>query len=69
MPFESDVVEASPLDPNAKQHMIPMRDGVRLANDVYLPPDVDRGPAVLVRLPYDKCGRYTRGQRRTRGER
>ncbi|HEY5860534.1 MAG TPA: CocE/NonD family hydrolase, partial [Actinomycetota bacterium] len=59
MPFEFDVVEVSPLDPNAEQHMVPMRDGVHLATDVYLPADVDRGPAVLVRLPYDKCGRYT----------
>ena len=39
--------------------MISMRDGMRLATDVYLPTGVDRGPAVLVRLPYDKCGRYT----------
>ncbi|MEZ0233425.1 MAG: CocE/NonD family hydrolase [Actinomycetota bacterium] len=59
MPFEFDVVEVSPLDPNAEQHMVPMRHGVHLATDVYLPADVDRGPAVLVRLPYDKCGRYT----------
>ena len=39
--------------------MVAMRDGVRLATDVYLPRHTDGAPAVLVRLPYDKCGRYT----------
>ncbi|MFF5085013.1 CocE/NonD family hydrolase [Actinoplanes sp. NPDC000266] len=34
-----------------------MRDGIRLATDVYLP-EADRSPAVLVRLPYDKNSRY-----------
>lgn len=37
-----------------------MRDGVRLATDVYLPgAGVTPAPAVLIRLPYDKTGRYT----------
>ncbi len=37
-----------------------MRDGVRLATDVYLPgAGVSPAPAVLIRLPYDKTGRYT----------
>jgi predicted acyl esterase len=40
--------------------MVPMRDGVRLATDVFLPAEPQaRIPAVLVRLPYDKGGRYT----------
>jgi len=38
--------------------MVPMRDGVRLATDVYLPAGPGPFPAVLVRLPYDKNGRY-----------
>ena len=38
--------------------MVPMRDGVRLATDVYLPDGAGPFPAVLVRLPYDKNGRY-----------
>ncbi|MGZ8580879.1 MAG: CocE/NonD family hydrolase [Actinomycetota bacterium] len=59
MSFEFEVVDRSPLDPDAEHSTISMRDGMRLATDVYLPPGVDRGPAVLVRLPYDKCGRYT----------
>jgi uncharacterized protein len=49
----------APLDPHAEQVMVPMRDGVRLATDVYLGDDTRPWPAVLVRLPYDKCGRYT----------
>ncbi|MBG0832696.1 CocE/NonD family hydrolase [Planomonospora sp. ID67723] len=48
---------------DAEQVMIPMRDGVRLAADVYLAdaadPDGARPNAVvLVRLPYDKNGVY-----------
>jgi predicted acyl esterase len=27
-------VGPAPLDPRARQHMVPMRDGVRLATDV-----------------------------------
>ena len=38
--------------------MVPMRDGVSLATDVYLPDGGGPWPAVLVRLPYDKNGRY-----------
>ncbi|MFI0350232.1 CocE/NonD family hydrolase [Actinomadura sp. 9N407] len=43
---------------DAEQVMIPMRDGVRLAADVYLDGPPRTGPAVLVRLPYDKNGAY-----------
>jgi predicted acyl esterase len=46
------------LDPRAQQYMVPMRDGVSLAIDVYLPDGPGPWPAVLVRLPYDKNGRY-----------
>ena len=48
----------APLDPRARQYLVPMRDGVRLATDVYLPDGPGPFPAVLVRLPYDKNGRY-----------
>jgi predicted acyl esterase len=48
----------APLDPRARQFMAPMRDGVQLATDVYLPDGDGPFPAVLVRLPYDKNGRY-----------
>ncbi|MGC3993620.1 MAG: CocE/NonD family hydrolase [Propionicimonas sp.] len=33
--------------------MVPMRDGVRLATDVYLP-DTRPAPVLLTRTPYDK---------------
>lgn len=42
----------------AVEHMVRMRDGVRLATDVYLPDGWSAGPTVLVRLPYDKGSRY-----------
>ena len=37
--------------------MVPMRDGVRLATDVYRPTDVSAPlPAILMRTPYNKAG-------------
>jgi len=38
--------------------MVPMRDGVRLATDIYLPPDGEAKPhpVLLERTPYDKRG-------------
>jgi predicted acyl esterase len=59
MTFAFEALGPAPLDPAADQTMVPMRDGVHLATDVYLPDGHGREPAVLVRLPYDKCGRYT----------
>src|SRR6185437_11414444 len=37
-----------------KSVMIPMRDGVRLATDIYHPAGEGRYPVLLVRLPYNK---------------
>jgi len=59
MPYQMDYLEPAPLDTRAEQVMVAMRDGVRLATDVYVPASPGHLPAVLVRLPYDKCGRYT----------
>lgn len=44
-------------------HLLPMRDGVRLATDVFLPPEGPPPPypVVLVRTPYDKKGIGTAG--------
>lgn len=43
-----------------KSVMVPMRDGVRLSTDLYLPAGAgDRLPVVLIRTPYDKR-RYRR---------
>jgi uncharacterized protein len=49
----------APVPPAAHEHMVRMRDGVRLATDVYLPEDTEPTQAVLVRLCYDKDSRYT----------
>ena len=43
--------------PRAEQLMVPMRDGVRLATDVYRPAGRGPFPAVLTRIPYDKTAR------------
>ncbi|MCR4588128.1 MAG: CocE/NonD family hydrolase, partial [Lachnospiraceae bacterium] len=39
-----------------KNQMIPMRDGVRLATDLYLPEKEGAYPIVLMRTPYNKEG-------------
>lgn len=53
-------VSAAPaqIPDTARQHMVRMRDGIRLATDVYLPDGDGPFPAILVRLPYDKNSRY-----------
>ena len=52
-------VEPEAVPDSATQHLVGMRDGIRLATDVYLPDaGGDRVPAILVRLPYDKNSRY-----------
>jgi uncharacterized protein len=51
-------VEAAPVPDTATEYMVAMRDGVRLATDVYLPDGAGPVEAVLVRLPYDKDSRY-----------
>ena len=59
MAFPLETLRPAPIDSSAEQVMVAMRDGVRLATDAYLPAAPGRCPVVLVRLPYDKCGRYT----------
>lgn len=34
---------------------VPMRDGVKLATDVYRRPEITRAPVVLMRTPYNKA--------------
>ncbi|MFI6505853.1 CocE/NonD family hydrolase [Nonomuraea typhae] len=59
MSFTFDHVPPAPVSPLATEHRVGMRDGVRLAADVYLPDGLAAPTeAVLVRLPYDKCGDY-----------
>lgn len=52
-------VESKEPPRHATEHMVRMRDGVRLATDVYLPETVEPTEVVLIRLPYDKAGDYT----------
>jgi putative CocE/NonD family hydrolase len=59
MAFElREVVTPAPVSDRAEQFMVPMRDGVRLATDVYLPDAPTAHGAVLIRGPYDKSSRY-----------
>ena len=51
---------AAPTPPARHLHvMIPMRDGVRLAAQIYLPSDHGRAPAILERTPYGKGAEIT----------
>lgn len=45
---------SSPVPAEAQQYFVRMRDGVRLATDVYLPKGEGPHPTILVRMPYDK---------------
>lgn len=58
MATDYERIAPAPLDERASHHMVRMRDGVRLATDVYLAGE-HAGAAVLIRLPYDKVGTYT----------
>jgi putative CocE/NonD family hydrolase len=55
-------ISAAPVDAAATEYMVRMRDGIRLATDVYLPGgragDDSPGAAILVRLPYDKASSW-----------
>lgn len=58
MPEDFERVTEEAVPDTATQYMVRMRDGIRLATDVYLPEDGALAEAVLVRLPYDKNSRY-----------
>lgn len=42
----------------AKEEMVPMRDGVKLATNIFLPPGEGPWPVVLTRTPYSKDGMF-----------
>ena len=46
----------APVPPDAHQFAVAMRDGTRLATDVYLPSGPGPFPTLLARMPYDKAG-------------
>lgn len=53
-PFAVFVCSAFAQDPRTV--MVPMRDGIRLATDIYGADDAVRKPVLLLRTPYDKKG-------------
>ncbi len=64
--LEAQVVRQSPAMPDIQEqlgHAIPMRDGVRLAADIYLPLGGQRWPTVLVRTPYNRKSGSARSYR------
>lgn len=42
--------------------MVSMRDGIKLATDIYLPAQEGKYPVILTRLPYNKDGAKTQGK-------
>ena len=44
-----------PLHAGADTHPVAMRDGVRLATDVYLPEGDGPWPVIFLRFPYNKA--------------
>jgi putative CocE/NonD family hydrolase len=59
----AQVVRKDPQQPDGVEELglvVPMRDGVHLAADVFLPASAGRWPAVLVRTPYSRKSPATR---------
>jgi len=52
--FSQSKPEQSPSTAIRRDIPIPMRDGIRLATDLYLPPQAGRFPVLLERTPYGK---------------
>jgi uncharacterized protein len=46
------------LAQTAREEMVPMRDGIKLATSIYLPPGDGPFPVVLTRTPYGKDAMY-----------
>jgi hypothetical protein len=45
-----------------KDVMIPMRDGARLAADIYFPAGLEKAPVILIRTPYGKSQKLVLGR-------
>ena len=59
MPFIPEPLPLGAANERAEKFMVPMRDGVRLATDLYLPEKSNGGPVVLIRTMYDKASLFT----------
>ena len=54
-PVEDPLISAAKYEVKVDSNvMLPMRDGVKLATDIYLPVGVEKAPLILVRTPYKK---------------
>ena len=61
MPYQSVSVSEPPRRVHVRvlrDVMVPMRDGVRLCTDIYMPKQEGKYPALLTRLPYGKSEWY-----------
>lgn len=58
MPWNPEPIPPADPDPRAESFDVPMRDGVLLSTDVYLPADIP-APVILVRTCYDKASWLT----------
>jgi uncharacterized protein len=54
MPFDANPLPRVSLPEGAEEHMVPMRDGVHLGTDLYLPDQSTERPTVLIRTIYDR---------------
>jgi glycine cleavage system aminomethyltransferase T len=61
MALEFEHVTAAPVSPAATEHMVRMRDGARLATDVYLPAGLEGGSRTLACLALDAAGLHPHG--------
>src|SRR5437763_844766 len=66
MAVVAQVVKTTPRSAVGQEQLglvIPMRDGVRLAADLFLPNPSGRWPTVLIRTPYNRKTRFNAGYR------
>src|ERR1700733_10564761 len=61
LPLLAMALAAPAFSQSAKQEMVAMRDGVKLATSVYFPPGDGPFPVVLTRTPYGKDTMYGPG--------
>lgn len=60
MALKSQPEPLTPVDERAAQFMVPMRDGTRLATDLYVPANGGKdAPVILIRTMYEKSSLWT----------
>ncbi len=63
-PAAAPALLAAEVAAGGTEHMVPMRDGVKLATNVFLPQGEGPFPVVLTRTPYNKEGGFSLGSDR-----